>query len=135
MKRILKALIYSLVLAAGCLIAVSALWERPFLLTIIIVGIGIGFLSITRKIEDIILYLVVSISGAVAEIIAIYFGAWTYTSANVAGIPFWLAPLWGAAAVYVKRMSEEINEFVKEKIKIKTPKKKSSKSKNKKNKK
>lgn len=48
--------------------------------------------------------------GPVAEAIAIAFGVWTYGNSQFAGIPLWLSPLWGIAALYFIAVAVFIGE-------------------------
>ena len=112
MKRLLKAFLYSCILALLCVFSISLFWQDPLLLAGIIAAISIVMLIIWRDKEDIYLYIITGLSGAIAEIVAIAFGVWNYAIANVTGTPIWLPFLWGLSAVFVKKTAEEIHDFV-----------------------
>lgn len=61
-------------------------------------------LSIEWNYKYIIFFILVVISGPIAEAIAIYFGAWTYTTPLLIGIPAWLPFVWGNAGLYIARL-------------------------------
>jgi len=113
MKRLLRAFLYSCVLAILSLVVVAYFWNRPVLLTFIMISISILMLLIWRTKEDLYLYLITGVCGALAEVFAISMGAWTYASPNLKGIPYWLPFLWGVTGLFVKRMANEIHDFVK----------------------
>lgn len=113
MKRLLKAFLYTLGLGVLALFLVSHFYEQPLLLTFLLVFISAGILFIRKSKEELILFISVGVSGAIAESFAIFFGAWNYTG-NDWLIPLWLPLLWGIAGVYIKRASEEIRSFVKD---------------------
>ena len=112
MKRLLRAFLYSLALAVLAIVVVSAFWDRPLLLTGLMIGVSVLMLSVWRTKQDVLLYIMCGIAGAAAEAVAIAFGAWTYAFPNFVGIPYWLPFLWGVAALFVKRISEEIDDFL-----------------------
>ena len=112
MKRLLRAFLYSLLLAFISVVVVSLFWNKPFYLFIIICILSILMLTIWNNKEDFYLFIICGITGALAETIAIFFGAWTYSYSNFIGIPYWLFPLWGLAAVFIKKISLEIHDFI-----------------------
>jgi hypothetical protein len=113
MKRILKAFLYSVILGLIALYSVSFFWKNPLELTIGLIIISILILTLSRKKEDLALYIICGIAGAIAEITAIQFGAWQYSLPYMNIIPYWLPFLWGIAAVFIKRISLEIDDFFK----------------------
>jgi hypothetical protein len=70
-------------------------------------------LLVWRTREDICLYVIVAVSGALAEASAISFGVWVYSMPDVIGIPIWLPFVWGIAGVFINRISLEIRDFLK----------------------
>ena len=61
--------------------------------------------------QNLIIYLFVFVSGPIAEAIAIYFGAWSYSYPFIAGIPLWLPFVWGNSSLYIIRMKALIDLF------------------------
>ncbi len=112
MKHLLKAFAYSAVLAIITLLSVSFGWKNPLLLTIILALISSAMLILYRNKEDLYLYIISGVAGAVAEAIAIAFGAWNYAFPNLIGIPYWLPFLWGIAALFIKRMIAAIHQHM-----------------------
>jgi len=73
---------------------------------------------ILKKIHYIIIFIFCGIAGAIAEIIGIYFGAWSYSKPFFYGIPIWLPFLWGIAALFLIKLSESIKNITISKMKI-----------------
>ena len=107
MKRLLKAFLYSIVLALVSLHSVALFWQNSLMLTGILIFLSLLMFLVWKNKEDAILYIIASVSGAVAESIAIAFGAWSYAIPDIGGIPYWLPFLWGIAAVFIKENSPE----------------------------
>ncbi|MEK6933082.1 MAG: hypothetical protein AABW56_04805 [Nanoarchaeota archaeon] len=122
MKRLLKAFLYVFLLTFLGISLVSVFWEKPDLLTLILVILSLVIVFISTKYmskdsEDIILFLLVGVTGAFAEVIAIYFGAWRYGKPQLIGIPYWLPLAWGLAAIIIKYVYLEVRSFTKDKLK------------------
>ena len=113
MERLLRTFLYSVLLALISLFSVSFFWEQPLLLTLILALVGAVVLFLSKKKEDIYLFIFISTGGALAEMVAIAFGAWTYNLPNISGIPYWLPFLWGVAGLFIKRIADEIHDYVK----------------------
>ncbi|MBI2675547.1 MAG: DUF2878 family protein [Candidatus Aenigmarchaeota archaeon] len=113
MKNLLKAFLYSIILAFLTLFSVSILWQRPLALTAVLIVLSIAMLLIWRNREDLYLYVIVSIAGALAESFAIGFSVWSYSVPDFMGIPVWLPFLWGIAGLLIKRITLEIHDFIK----------------------
>lgn len=113
MKKEIKnfALICPLALLS---LLIPSIWGSNQLLTsIILFLIGFLMLSINWSKKNFIFYLLVLISGPVAEAIAIYFGAWTYTNPIFMGVPIWLFFVWGNAGLYIVQLKDFIFSFKK----------------------
>lgn len=115
MKRLLKAFLYSVILALLSLFSVTLFWKTPFTLTMVMIALSAAMLLIWRSKEDLYLFIIVGISGALAESFAIAFGAWSYGFSDLNYIPTWLPFLWGIVGIFIKRISMEIHEFLKSK--------------------
>jgi len=113
MKRLLRAFAYSSVFAVLTVVSVSLFWEAPLRLALFLVGISAVFLYFWGNREDVYLYALSAICGALAEAFAIGFNAWAYPLPNIAGIPLWLPFVWGMAGVFIKKVSLEIHDFLK----------------------
>ncbi|MFH1591700.1 MAG: hypothetical protein ABIC95_07305 [archaeon] len=112
MKRLLKAFLYACVLAFVSLIGVSLLWDNPLILTLALIMLSAVMMFASREKHDIYLFAIAGLSGAIAEMMAIWSGAWQYAFPNLLGIPYWLPFLWGFAALFIRRMSLEIDSFL-----------------------
>jgi uncharacterized membrane protein YoaT (DUF817 family) len=118
MKRIINAFLVTLILGISSLVLVTNLWIYPKILTLGLIIISFLMLLTYKKEDEIILFFLCGVAGAIAEITAIYFGAWKYSLTNFANIPYWLPILWGIAAVYIKRISERIKDYINSKVPI-----------------
>lgn len=88
---------------------VCLLWHMPVFLALCFVGISILVLHRWHTRSDLFLYSIAFLLGPAAEVMAIYFGAWEYAEPLFL-IPLWLPPLWGIAAVVMKRLAETLVE-------------------------
>ena len=103
-RLFLKTSLYGL----GTLVAATMFWRMELFATLIIAGIGVVMMTSGDQKER-MLYITCAILGSIAEMIAIYFGAWKYATPTVFGIPMWLPFVWGNAALYIVRMNRVIN--------------------------
>jgi len=118
MKRLLRAFVYVFLLTLGCIFLVSSFWEKPLLLTLILLIISTIVIYISthyrsKNSEDILLFILVGITGALAESVAIYFGTWKYGLPQFIGVPYWLPLAWGLTAIIIKYVYLEVNSFAK----------------------
>jgi hypothetical protein len=67
---------------------------------VICVGV-IMLLAMGRKRHLLLLWLIFSITGSVAEMFAIKSGLWTYATIDLVSIPWYLPPVWGNAALFI----------------------------------
>lgn len=112
MKRLLRAFLYSCCIAFLSLVVVAFFWDRPLLATGLMIIVSILMLLVRRSKEDLLLYFFCALAGALSEAFGIAFGAWTYAFPNLIGIPYWLPFLWGIAGLFVKRIEEEIHDYI-----------------------
>ena len=113
MYRIPHAFMFTCILSAIILLSVAFLWHVPLLLTLILlVESGIMILLYMDR-SDIYLFVACGLCGAMAESIAVFFGAWDYSRIDIIGIPIWLPILWGVAGIFIKRVDIKINQFLK----------------------
>ena len=101
------------IIAILTLSSVCMFWNNPYLLTLILFFFAIVYLYILKSKEKIAVFFICGILGATTEMVAIYFGAWAYTSPNIFGIPFWLVPLWGIASLFMTELQKSIEESFK----------------------
>ena len=79
------------------------LYKKIILATIALTLLAIINLIIWKSKVMWKIFIFASIFGAAAEMIAIYYGVWTYTKPNLINIPLWLIPLWGCAGIFLYR--------------------------------
>jgi hypothetical protein len=113
MKSELKKFILTCPLALLTLVVPSFLSVNQILSAVLLICISILMLSLEWNRKYLILFLAVSISGPIAEAVAIYFGAWAYTKPLFIGIPIWLPFVWGNAGLYIARLKSLIYSFSK----------------------
>jgi hypothetical protein len=100
-----KILIVEIALAVLCVAATAALWQYPFALAGVLLGIGGVFIRRSRAKHPYLAYVGAALGGALSESIVIYFGAWAYTAPHLVFVPAWLPLLWGNAALFIIAMS------------------------------
>lgn len=81
----------------------------PLSLALILLLLSALSWLIEKRKGYVFLYIVVAVGGGISEIVAIFFGAWKYSLANVAGIPMWLPLVWGLSALHIQRAFFAIN--------------------------
>ncbi len=84
-------------------------------MTLILLFISIFMLYIFRSKDTVRLYLFSFVSGAVAEIFAIKYGAWSYTNSSIMGIPTWLPFLCGIASLFILKNYFIFNKYLNKK--------------------
>ncbi|MEI8062306.1 MAG: hypothetical protein WCG97_03350 [bacterium] len=111
MKTELRKFLLSCPLALLTLIVPALFGKNQIMTVIVLFCISLLMLSIEWSSRYIIFFILVCISGPVAESIAIYFGAWTYSSALFIGVPAWLPFVWGNAGLYISRLKSLVYSF------------------------
>ena len=84
----------------------------PLLLIFVLIFLSAFSWLIEKRKEYFFLYIVVAVGGAFSEAVAIFFGAWRYSLADVAGIPMWLAFVWGLSALHIQRTFSAMSGFL-----------------------
>jgi len=101
-------------LGFAAIFAVAFLWRTSFLLFSVLAVIALLLFVVQRDRGEALLFVLAGIWGLTAEWIVMFFGAWEYRIAHVLGAPYWLPILWGLAAVFLKRLYEEIDQKLRE---------------------
>lgn len=101
---------FTVLFTVASLAAACAFWRSQEILLAIL--LALAFLMVlssrSRKLEA-ALFIAIALIGAVAEIICISAGAWSYSLPFGAGVPLWLPALWGMAGLFVKRTADELS--------------------------
>ncbi len=105
-KEVIFGLVQYFSFAIVAITLVSLLWSKPFLLLVVILVVSALTLLQKKEMRELKLFIVISLGGAFAETVAIYFGTWSYALPQFIGIPLWLFPIWGLAGVFIKRLAE-----------------------------
>ncbi|MFP4119057.1 MAG: hypothetical protein ACLFTH_03300 [Candidatus Woesearchaeota archaeon] len=95
-------------LAVLSLLAVMSLYAHELLLLFVLVLLAALMLLVRRSLAELLLFISCGLGGALAELVAIFHGTWYYSTQHFYGIPFWLPVLWGVAAIFIKRVYEDI---------------------------
>jgi hypothetical protein len=111
MDKIFHSFFYVCLIGLAALLATSFLWMIPLLLTGLLLLLSAFMILIRKNNEDLYLFIVVGILGAFAEVVAVLFGAWTYTVPSSVGVPYWLPLLWGLAALFLRNLYLLIHDF------------------------
>jgi hypothetical protein len=98
-------------LGTSSLLFVILLWNYNILLTVVLLLVGIIMLKLINSKDQVITFIFCGFFGATAETLAIYFGVWNYSNSSFFGIPIWLAPLWGIAAIFMSNLNKQIKEL------------------------
>jgi hypothetical protein len=102
-----KALVVELGIYLVAIALVSLLWDRPMVLTLCFVAMSVLVLWRWHTRSDLFIYGVGFVLGPGAEAVAIHFGAWAYAKPWLL-VPLWLPPVWGIAAVVMRRLAETL---------------------------
>ena len=107
--------IFTTFLSILCLVAVSYLWPHPEILSICLIANAGLIIYLGRARRDTLLFILSALWGAIAEMVAIAFGAWSYTIPFTFGIPYWLPLVWGTAGVFLVRLYDALGFYLVEK--------------------
>ena len=111
MKKEVKNFLLICPLAFLTLVIPSFLWKEQVLSSLLLFLIGLLMLNIDFSFKKVVFYFVVLISGPITEAIAIYFGAWSYTTPIFIGVPIWLFFVWGNSGLYIVTLKDFIFSF------------------------
>lgn len=89
---------------------VTFFYKNILLTTTLLLLITIIGLIKWKSKRTLIIFIIVAISGAFAEMFCIYIGVWKYTITNFVNIPFWLFIVWGNAAAVIYQVAKKIKE-------------------------
>ena len=106
-----KGLALLISIYALCVILACLLWQKQGVLVICYLSISIFMLYRWHSRSDLIFYFVAFVLGPLGEIAAVYFGAWRYSEPFFL-IPVWLPFLWGIAALFMKKISENFTDDI-----------------------
>ena len=101
MKELARIVVFS----AFCLALLLFLWERPVLLTVLLVGLSVGVFAVWHRLSDILVYASAAGLGAVAD----WYCAGTiyqYGSGNILDVPSWMPVSWGIIFLLFARTTE-----------------------------
>lgn len=92
-------IVFSLVIGSLAIIIVCLFWRNPALTSpLLIILAFIKHKKFPLK-REFLLFVLSAMWGALAESVAIFAGAWSYTQPQLINIPFWLPFLWGLTGI------------------------------------
>lgn len=98
-------LILTWMVGAASLISVALLWRHNLILLLTLLFLAALMLLIKRSKRELKTFIFCGFLGGAAEVLAIFFGTWTYANPNLFNIiPAWLFILWGIASIFVIRI-------------------------------
>ncbi len=101
MNKLTKSFLFCAFMGLSSSLSVVFFWQQKLILTLILIFISIFILASKWSLANLLLYILCSIGGAIAEAIVIVSGTWQYTSPHFMGIPYWLPFLWGITALFI----------------------------------
>jgi hypothetical protein len=107
-ERLLRLVVRGRVFGITALISVCCFWQSPILLTAILLFLSCAVLIGKRNQQDLIIFLTCGTLGALAEIFAVAFGAWSYSVPQFLGIPYWLPLAWGISSVFIRNIERRL---------------------------
>ena len=108
-ERLLSLLARGRVFGVTALISVCIFWQSPALLTVILMSLSCVVLIGKRNRPDLIVFLTSGALGAIAEILVVAFGAWSYSVPQFLGIPYWLPLAWGLSSLFIRRIAARVD--------------------------
>lgn len=109
MEKLTALHVYRVLLFTSSIFIVSFWWRTPVIVFLLLLVLLVE-LNRTFKWNYIKTSAMCMIFGPIAEAIAIAFGSWTYSNSQIVGVPIWLSPLWGIAALYFIALAIFIGE-------------------------
>lgn len=103
-----KNIIFNCIFAVIVVLIPSLLYKNIALTTVLLILVSAIALFKWKSKAAIVIFIFGALWGPISEMIAIHFGAWSYTLVNFYTIPIWLFFIWGDAAVFLFEMSKEV---------------------------
>lgn len=91
-------------IAIASLLCVALLWNHNLILFIALMILAAVMLLMNKSKQELKTFIFCAFFGAIAESIAIFSGAWSYSNPNLFDIPLWLIILWGIASIFIVRV-------------------------------
>lgn len=86
------------------IICTITLWKYSPIIQIIIIVITLTTLTLYHNKDDLVFFIIGVLFDGLGEIMAVYFGAWTYAQPELWGIPLWIPIFWGTSFVLMRRI-------------------------------
>jgi len=102
-----KSLLMS-ISAFTTLAVVILFYKYTFLCLLLMIAVSGFMVFIDSNKKTFKFFILVGLSGALAESVAIYFGAWQYQNDFIIGVPLYLPFVWGNAGIFIKYVANKI---------------------------
>jgi hypothetical protein len=106
-----KNLIFNSIFAILTLMIPILFYKNVVLATTLLLIVAVIGLSKWKSKLTLAIFVFGAIFGGVAEILAIYFGIWSYAVTNLWNIPSWLLIVWGNAAAFIYQTAVEFRKL------------------------
>jgi len=111
LKKEWKNILFNIVFAILNILIVIFFYKKIFLVSVLLLTVAIiGLIKWKSKIT-LAIFIFAGLFGAIAEMVAISYGAWTYSIKNVINIPLWLFILWGNAGAFMYQTAIEFKKI------------------------
>ena len=107
-KKVVKELVYELIIYVLAVLIVSLFWENNFSTFVLLAALFILIFSLSYSSRDLLVFLIAGIAGPLGEIVCLFLGIWNYSNPSFLGMPLWLPLLWGISGVMLLRISETV---------------------------
>jgi hypothetical protein len=101
-------LLFAIFIYLLCVFLVALFWRNSLVLTGSTLIISVIVLMKWHAKMDFAYYFMAFFLGPIAEVAAVYFGAWKYNAVEHL-IPVWLPFLWGIAGLLLLKINETLN--------------------------
>jgi len=91
----------------ACVLGAGLLWQRPWLLLALYVGLSVALLLRWHTRADLYFFFLPCLLGPAGEGFAVYMGAWTYADPG-RPLPPWLPLGWGISMLFLWRVSRAL---------------------------
>jgi hypothetical protein len=110
-KKEIKNILFNVIFCSAVLGSVILFYKNIILTCIILVIISVIALIKWKSYRTLLIFIIGGFWGPISEILAIKAGVWSYTTASMFGVPFWLFLVWGDAAAFLYQTAREIKRI------------------------
>ncbi len=111
LKEEKKNLFFNGLFAFSTLLITIMFFDKTFLAILSLGSIALAGLIKWKSRLTLLMFVFGALFGAIAEVIAIYFGVWSYSVSNFFNIPLWLLIVWGNVAAFIYQTAFEFKKL------------------------